>query len=130
MAPTLKDYLKAHEPDEFRAVPHYFPTGDYLTYFVSDERCRAKRLDDVVTVYLADDTDRLVGCKVKGVRHIVKQAKEFGVWVDGGDIRLGVLFYPGAAPDRADSEPRMKWYDLLKELADVRVDPRALALAE
>jgi hypothetical protein len=130
MATTLKEYLKANPPGEFRAVPHYFPSGDYLTYFVSDERCHAKRLDDVVTVYLANESGRLVGCKVKGVRHILNTAGAFGVDVDGGDgIRLGFFFFAGAAPDRKDREPVKKWYELLKELADVTVDPKVIALA-
>ena len=127
MAMTLKNYLAAHEPGQFRAVPHYFPSGDYLTYFVSNERCHAKRLDDVMTVYLADGSDRLVGCKVKGVRHILKTAGAFGVGVDGGDgIRLGFFFFTGAAPDRVVNEVTLKWYERLKELADVRVDPKEL----
>jgi hypothetical protein len=129
MAQTLTEYLQANRPGEFRAVPQYFPSGDYLTYFVSDERCHAKRLDDIVTVYLANDSDRLVGCKVKGVRHILDQAGAFGVGVDGGDgIRLGLFFFAAAAPDRADRGPVMKWYDMLKELADVTLDRKQLAV--
>lgn len=130
MATTLKDYLRSHEPGEFRAAPHYFPTGDYLTYFVSDERSYAKRLDDVVTVYLAMGSDRLVGCKVKGVRHILKTAGAFGVGVDGEGIRLGFFFFAGAAPDRTGRESVMKWYELLKELADVTVDRKELVFAD
>lgn len=129
MAPTLTEYLRANQPGEFRPVPRYFPTGDHLTYYVSDERCYAKRLDHVVTVYLADGTDRLVGCKVKGVRHILKTAGDFGVGVDGDDIRLGFFFFAGAAPDRAGREPVMKWYEALRELAGVTVDRRELVPA-
>ena len=130
MALNLTEYLGEHPPGEFRAVPHYFPTGDYLTYFVSDERAYAKRLDDVVTIYLAIGSDKLVGCKVKGVRHILKTAGTFGVGVDGGDgIRLGFFFFAGAAPDRIGREVSLKWYDLLKEMADVRVDREQLPLA-
>lgn len=131
MAPTLTEYLRENRPGEFRAVPQYFTTGDYLTYFVSGERCHAKRLDDIVTVYLANDSDRLVGCKVKGVRHILDTAGAFGVGVDGGgdDVRLGLFFFAAAAPDRADRAPVMKWYDMLKELADVKVDRKQLTAA-
>lgn len=131
MATTLRDYLRANEPGGFRAVPHYFPSGDFLTYFVSDERCYAKRLDGVVTVYLAHGTDRLVGCKVKGVRHVLKTAGTFGVGVHGGDgLTLGIFFFAGAAPDLAGREVTMQWYERLKEFAGVRVDRAALALTE
>lgn len=130
MAPTLTEYLRAHQPGGFRAVPHYFPSGDYLTYFVADERCHAKRIDDVMTVYLADGTDRLVGCKVKGVSHILKTAGTFGVRVDGDGIRLGFFFFAGAAADSIEREPTVRWYEKLKEFADVTVDPRELITVE
>ncbi len=92
MATTLTEYLKENPPGEFRSVPHYFPSGDYLTYFVSDEPCFAKRIDDVVTVYLANGSERLVGCKVKGVKHILRTAGEFRVEVQDGDVKLGFFF--------------------------------------
>lgn len=130
MASTLKEYLQVHRSGGFRAVAHYFPSGDYLTYFVADERCHAKRLDDIVTVYLADGSDKLVGCKVKGVRHILKTAEAFAVGVDGDGIRLGFFFFAGAAPSSIGREPVMKWYNLLKEFADVTVDRKEIALEE
>ena len=128
METTLTEYLKVNKPGAFRAVPHYVRSGDYLTYFLSDRECYAKRLDDVVTLYLEPGTDRLVGCKVKDVKHILQSAGDFGVHLDGGkQVRLGFFFFVGAAPDRADREPRMKWYDLLKEFSSVEFDSSPLA---
>ncbi len=130
METSLSHYLKANEPGPFRAVPHYFRSGDYLTYFLSDNVCYAKRLDDVVTLYLEPGTDRLVGCKVKGVKQILRTAGDFGIDLDGGkQVRLGLFFFVGAAPDRADREPKMKWYDLLKELSAVEFDSSQFALS-
>lgn len=130
MAATLSEYLLVNRPGGFRAVPQYFPSGDYLTYFVRDARHYAKRLDDVVTVYLEMGTNGLVGCKVKGVKHILRKAGRFGVRVDGtdgGPVRLGLLFFVGAAPDRADGERNVKYYDLLEEFAHVDFCPPSLA---
>lgn len=126
MAPNLSEYLKTNRPGTFRSAPRYFESGDYLTYFVQDVDYYAKRLDDVVTVYLTKGTDRLVGCKVKGVRHILRTAGAFGVGLEGAAVKLGLFFFAGAAPDRAGNEPKMKWYDLLKELADVDFSPPSL----
>ncbi len=122
MAATLTEYLKENPPGEFRSVPHYFPSGDYLTYFVSDEQCFAKRIDDVVTVYLANGSERLVGCKVKGVKHILRTAGEFRVDVQDGDVKLGFFFLLSAGPDREGIDRR--WFEQLKRIADVRI-PRA-----
>lgn len=129
MATTLNEYRRANPPGEFRAVPHYFPSGDYLNYFLTDERCHAKRLDGVVTVYIGNESGRLVGVKVKGVRHILKTAGAFGIGVDGGSVRLGLFFFVGAAPDTIGRDVDMKWYDQLKQFADVTVDPSAFASA-
>ncbi len=123
MATTLTEYLKDNPPGEFRSVPHYFPSGDFLTYFVSDEPCVAKRIDDVVTVYLACGTERLVGCKVKGVKHILRTAGEFRVAVEDGSVRLGFFFFVSASPDRAGVDRR--WFELLKPFADVRIPREA-----
>jgi len=130
MATTLNEYRRANPPEGFRSVPHYFPSGDFLTYFLANERCHAKRLDGVVTVYLGSETGRLVGCKVKGVRHILKTAGAFGIGADGGSIRLGLFFFVGAAPDTIGRDVDMKWYDQLKQFADVTVDSSAFTCAE
>jgi hypothetical protein len=122
MASGIIEYLAGKAPGPFRPVPHYFPSGDYLTYYVSDERCRARRIDDFLTVYLAEGSDQLVGCKIKGVRHILKEAGSFGCGLDDADgVRLGLFFFKGVPPERGDTVSLMKWYNLLKEWADVRV---------
>jgi hypothetical protein len=123
----LTDYIKQNPAKEFRAAPIYFPTGDFLTYLLQDTPFIAERLDDVVTIYLSRSSRELVGFKVKGVRHILKKAGDFGVVVGGGDgIRLGLFFFAGAAPDRADKLPKMKWYERLEAFADITVDRRLL----
>jgi hypothetical protein len=72
----------------------------------------------------------LAGFKVKGVCHILKKAGAFGVGVGGGDgVRLGLFFFAGAAPDRADKLPKMKWYERLEAFADITVDRQALCPA-
>src|SRR5262249_30753966 len=124
---NLIEYIKQHAPKPFRPAPVYFPTGDFLSYLIKDVPCVAKRLDDVVTLYLTRDTHELVGFKVKGVRHILKRAGAFGVGVGGGDgVRLGLFFFAGAAPDRVENLPNMKWYERLEAFADITVDPQTL----
>lgn len=124
---NLTEYIEQNPPKEFRAAPVYFPTGDFLTYLLKDCPCIAERLDDVVTIYLSRDTRELVGFKVKGVHHILKKAGAFGVGVGGGDgVRMGLFFFAGAAPDRADKLPKMKWYERLEAFADITVDRQLL----
>jgi hypothetical protein len=124
---NLTAYIKQNSPKAFRAAPVYFPTGDFLTYLLKDGPCVAERLDDVVTVYVSRETRELIGFKVKGVSHILKKARAFGVGVAGGEgIRLGLFFFAGAAPDRADKLPKMKWYERLEAFAHITVDHLAV----
>ncbi len=127
---NLTEYVKANPAKTFQSGPVYFPMGDFLTYLLRDGPCVAERLDDVVTLYLSPDTRELVGFKVKGVCHILKKAGAFGIGVGGGDgVRLGLFFFAGAAPDRADKLPKMKWYERLEAFADITVDRQSLCPA-
>lgn len=120
---TLTQYVRENPAKGFQSVPVYFPAGDFLTYYLADEPHVAERLDDVVTIYLSQSARELVGFKVKGVQHILKKAGAFGIGVgDGEGVRLGLFLFAGAAPDRADRLPKMKWYERLEKFADVTVD--------
>src|SRR5262249_49234030 len=115
MAQNLKQYLEEHNCQGFRPVPHYFASGDFVSYYVLNERCYAQRVDDLLTVYLAFGTNELIGCKIEGVKHILDTAGMFGATVADGNVRLGVLFFYGAA--RANSEDQKKRYAELARMA-------------
>lgn len=77
---------------EFSPCAHYDPDADALTFYFSNESDYAKRLNSRVTIYLSDETDELVGCRVKGVRSVLEDIGEFDVAVSHGKIRLKMLF--------------------------------------
>lgn len=125
MAQNLKQYLDTHPPKGFKPVPHYFPNGDFVTYYFRPDRCYSQRVDDLLTVFLAMGNNELVGCKIKGVSHILKSAGNFGVTLDDGDVRLGFFFFVGAATAR--SERQKKRYEELSKVAqDAKVLRREL----
>jgi len=115
MAENLKQYLESHKCRGFNPVPHYFPRGDFVTYFFHSDRCHAQRVDDLLTVYLANGTDELVGCKVKGVKHILNSAGDFGVTIGEGTVKLGLFFWLGASLARGEEQRRR--YEELRHLA-------------
>jgi len=115
MAQNLKEYLAERKCQGFKPVPHYFANGDFVTYYLSDERCYAQRVDDLLTVYLSMQTHELAGCKIKGVRHILQTAGDFGVTIDGKDVRLGLFFFIGAA--MAKDETQKRRYEQLRQIA-------------
>jgi hypothetical protein len=125
MAKDLKQYLEEHKSQGFRPVPHYFASGDFVTYYFRDDRCYAQRVDDLLTVYLALETHELVGCKIKGVKHILETAGNFGVFVDDGAVRLGLFFFYGIAG--AKDEAQKKRYEELGRVAgSATLDPKEL----
>jgi hypothetical protein len=80
MADKLTDYLQEHPCKGFRPVPF-----DFVTYYARGERCFERRIDDLLTVYLSMETEELVGCKIKGVKHLFT-AHECGVPMPGSII--------------------------------------------
>jgi len=115
MAQDLKQYLEGRKCKGFNPVPHYFANGDFLTYYFRNDRCYAQRVDDLLTVFLAMGSNELVGCKIKGVKHILQTAGNFGVTVDNGALPLGLFFFVGAA--LAKDDVQKKRYEELGRLA-------------
>jgi hypothetical protein len=128
MAQDLADYLKTHPAKSFRAVPHYFPQGDFVTYYFRNDPCYAQRVDDLLTIFLAFDTDELVGCKIKGIRHIIQTAGDFGVALADGAVRLGMFFFVGASLAK-DEDQRSRYEQIGREAKDVTVDRKQLEIS-
>lgn len=124
MVPTLSDYLKDNPGRGFRSAPQYFPTGDFLTYFLKDVPHYAERLDEVLTVYLDAATKELVGLKVKGVRHILKAAGELGLVGLDDPVRLATFIFAAAGADR--TAWKSERYAQLVALKDVSVSRKDL----
>ena len=62
----------------------------------------------------------LIGCKVKGVKHILRTADELEVFVDGDTVKLGIFIFAGAAADRATGRKNDR-YAQLRQLKDVPI---------
>lgn len=121
MAQDLDDYLQTHEPQGFRPVPHYFAQGDFVSYYFRNDPCYAERVDDLLTVFLTFDTKELVGCKVKGVKQILRTAGDFGVSLDDGDVRMGMFFFIGAALAK-DEAQRLRYDQIGQKANEAMVD--------
>jgi hypothetical protein len=95
MADKLTEYLQEHPCKGFRPVPFYSEMGDFVTYHARGERCYERRIDDLLTVYLSMETKELVGCKIKGVKHLLQTAGEPFVSLNGGKVKLAFFFALG-----------------------------------
>lgn len=121
MATRLTDYLKGRKPQGFVSKAHYFPDGDYVTFFWTDEDHVAERVDDLLTVYhSAADRSKLVGLKIKSVRHILAKLMDFNSVREGQDLSLGILFLAGLALGKnasVDPEERGRRYEDIRKVA-------------
>lgn len=77
---------------EFEPCAHYDADADSLTFFLSNEPEHAKRLNSRVTIYLSDESDELVGCRIKGVRSVLEDIGSFDVSISHGKVKLRLLF--------------------------------------
>jgi hypothetical protein len=55
----------------FELSAEYDPDGDCIEFFADNVPFNAKRLDDWVTMYVAEADGRLVGCLVKRVKRLL-----------------------------------------------------------
>jgi hypothetical protein len=120
MAETLMDYLANHPFQEFRSVPQYFETGDFLSYFIRDEQSYAKRIDEYLTVYHSITSEEIVGFKIKGVRHVIEKAGKFRLTCHDGEVSLTFILFSFSM--RAKDCSVSKTYEELGVIAnDVRL---------
>src|ERR1700679_1605698 len=76
----LKHLLRENAPSgEFRPCAFYDSEADALTVYFSNEPEHGKRLNSRVTIYLSDETEELVGCRIKGVRMVLDDIGSFDV---------------------------------------------------
>lgn len=76
----------------FKPTAHYGEEEDALIFYFCDDPDYAKRINKRVTIYLSLDGDKLVGCEIKGVRHVLEDLGSFDVTINHKDESLKMLF--------------------------------------
>ena len=93
MAASLMKYLEKARPRGFKPRPYYGQEEDSLTFYFDNAESFARRVDDVLTLFLSLKGNRLVGCQVKGVRKNLKRLGDFGITIKHGKVRLDLFFH-------------------------------------
>src|SRR4051794_30679429 len=93
MAAKLSKFLEAAKPHGFEPRPYYGSKEDSLTFYFDNAESYGKRVDELLTVFLAQKTNALVGCQVKGVRKNLKRLGDFGLSIKHGKVRLDLFFH-------------------------------------
>jgi hypothetical protein len=127
MATDLMDYLADQSIESFSPIPLYSREGDFLTYFFNNDDAYAHRVDELLTVYLSDETDDLVGCKIKGVQQILDTLGSFSVVIEDSKISLGLLFLAGMAVSK--SSEKSQYEEIGRRTKNILVDRQELQSA-
>jgi hypothetical protein len=120
MASELKRYVEEHPPSgPFSPFTSYDAGEDALTFYFHNDPDYSKRIDEILTVHLALDTDELVGCEIKGVRRILEDIGSFRLMV--GDRRVKLVFVFLALVGAGDDRTR----DLYRKLGEAAAESDA-----
>lgn len=124
---TALEIIRNIAPKAFVSKPHYFADGDFLTYFINDRECVAERVNELLTIYVDEQTGDLVGCKVKGIAKLMLTIRRLSIDIDDGKTRLGLLFLSLVANssdkekqevlDKTDKFKNVPWPPELNKLA-------------
>ena len=90
---TLLNVLQRERLAPFKSSCYYCPEADALNLHFRADEYYAERVDDRLTVYLSLDSDQLVGCQVKGIRHTLHRFEGFGIGVSGQDVDVVAVFF-------------------------------------
>lgn len=109
-------------PEPFQPTATYIPAGDCIEFVARPGRYHAQRVDDLVTVYLSEENNEVVGSLIKGVQALCKQLTEklpgFRINVDDGRIRLEHLFLAHFWSEPAPNKVIERTYKKLIEVAE------------
>lgn len=89
---NLTEYILSHRPGKFRPVPIYIEESDSVLYFLENTDYYAKRIDDLLTVYLQMDNNELMGIEIKGIKHLLEMLGSFGIEVETPKLKIGFVF--------------------------------------
>lgn len=109
-------------PREFQPTATYIRSGDCVEFVAKPGRYRAERLDELVTVYLSEEDDEIIGSLIKGVQALCRQLSEklpgFKISVDDGKVRLEHLFLAYLWSEPVGNKLTERTYRKLIEVAE------------
>lgn len=122
MATDLRELGDLPRPGAFESAPYYTSEGDCLFWFFRDQEHYAERIDELVTVYRAFEGGGIVGVQIKGVKRLLRAARELLATPSDRVPLRAVLF--GA--NREASSPLDRYRALAAEVGDRTINAREL----
>lgn len=92
MAETIEQFVDSIMPTgDFAPFAFHSEEADAITAHFEDVQDYSKRLNTHVTLFLAADDNRIVGCRIKNVAAIIEDLPNF-IEANHNDCKLTVLF--------------------------------------
>jgi len=76
----------------FKPYACYGSEEDALTFYFKEDADYARRLNSRITIFLSQETNELVGCQIKSIRHVLEDLGWFDVDIQHGKVKLSLLF--------------------------------------
>ena len=77
---TLDEYLAGKTP-QFSDVPWYNVDGDCIFALLKNSNTYDERVDGILTVFRDMESGEIVGCQIKGIKNLLKDAEELGIFI-------------------------------------------------
>ena len=89
----LDEWLKDKKAQGFLSKPHYFEDGDYISLFLTNDRCYAVSINSLVTIFYSITNNDIVGYKIERIssmklKDVVKILIKHGVLLCDYEIKL------------------------------------------
>jgi hypothetical protein len=124
---TLKEAIgQKLERKDFQPVgkPYYIERGDFIAVHFSGEQYYSERIDDILTIYRSSESNKLVGCKLKGVSLIARNVMNI-YQIKDGPVELRLLLVSAAGARTTCRH----YYDLGEMVKEMSVPSRELRIA-
>lgn len=122
---------RINAPGEFNARPFYSREGDTLFFYERDVQSYAKRLNPLLTLFLASADDSLIGFKIKGVQRLITRMDRLGIEkliMHDDSIKLKVIIELALTPP-SDDPSLDRYEDELGKYEDVEIERSELRAA-
>jgi len=100
--------LLAQPVERFKPTATYDPDGDCIEFLAKPDVFYAERVDDLLTVYLSQETDEVIGSLIKGVskfcQEMLTNMPGFKIEIVDRHVRLKHIFLARMWSSERDSE--------------------------
>lgn len=124
--------IAAEEPGPVQPGCFYSKDGDCVFCHVEDVPYYAERVDELLTVYRAEDDHRLVGAQIKGISRLPRHdalglslGREGGVQI----VELLLLTFRSQDPQPSEDRRKARYFDLVTRLHGHSIPADELQLA-